>query len=1807
MNKNKFILSTINNNISPFAQLLLLYKYSTSIKEIICLIIIFPKYLPILIITTNFCLNNSDDYKYNNALSNYLRKFTLFNYFKNISLNQYFILSIIIFFIQIIFVLYIIYYFYLLRKRNNKKIKISKISIFIYYINAFFSQYFIEFYSFIFMILLRKNFILQQDGIFKNYSQIKLIKEESNNKLSKIIMLSVLNIIQIIYMNIFIYYNLVIINIVYKTRKKLLNFKHLKLIYIFIFYSNFIGLQYYEMIVTEKQKNILKIISFSILFISFFCEIYYNIIFYENINYIYLLIRLLNLFCFISLIFELYIGIFKIKLKLIEIISYLFLKLIISAFILNFLLYLRNRKLLLISEKFLFENIESKKLYLLVESYNYLLDKLLDINQNIDSCNDIVNLLLDHKKKCSEKNCKCKFIQPLPSWNMQDNTKFKLDLTKNFGFFLETNFINLKKNDNIFFLFFIVDYFYLLKCNLLFSFSILKNYISKKINRLSIIDSFEIYCFYFHFSKIFNNKFEIHQSYNKFANIFNQISFKIKLNKKIENYCLCFENIINLKIKFENSLKFNIDKKTNEIIEINSLFLTKKNFAKVIKEIEYLSNESNKLKKNIIIYAKERNTLDFYYITYLFFTFFEKHIPHILLKYYNNINEKFSSGNLNEQFEEVLSKFFKNSVLKNRIILKFEENIKIKYISNYLCTKLSYEHSKLINENFNVLFPSNIQEIHTKNILSKIFVFKNLFFIRKTYIFDKNNFIYPCELKVCTLPNLNKNINIIIEISLNDKDLTENIFYFLTDQNFNTLGISKNFEYIYKINLNYLNKIDLDLLNIFEINQKILQKKFKKSLEVIKNFKKELLYNDLEFYVKKLFGIDLNKNSKFICNEFSLESSNCQNIKTDLSIFLNKKKKEKFTYIINKKNFIKNLIKCLQRIIDSKLSEDEFKTINKSILILNKLLSNNLDISSISIMEDNLKVDNRSFISYNPINKLNVICKIKKLYDSPIYFFKYIEQNYKAYLDKKNFSNLSLISLNKAYSIDINHSLISHQKNENILNIIGKNNNKYNLNYINKISHFNNDNSNKQSLYSQLKQLIEKNSKNKLKKISGNNINFLTNNKMIFLFIFISICCILISLINIIFKNYRIKKIELLNKNLTFSCLLNDKFTYFYSSLLTEGFEYSNYTSISLEQEKFNDYLNYTKNQFHKAIFDFLYSLNNLTNYEQLNSLNSLFNIFLKNKISWETYLKPSSIPQEFFYLIFLIDYSIKYDKKENIIEDLNYLFFNNYLNNKTIEIKTKYMQTLFFLHLNFDNIIISFFDVIKFEINEVLNNYLKKSNRLLIICIIFWFFINILFFIICFIHIFKLNNFLYKEIILMLIGINDKFNKNSFKYNPKNFHMKNKIKKFLILLFNFSKENKDNFFKIEENNILNNKNNLEEENDELKEEKNNKISHIKSKQKKGERRSKKSFQNLNINLNNSSYLNINQSYSNPQHLIKKTNMKSPRKQILQNLNEKNEFKKSNKNLDYSSLNNINNSIESLNVNTHEEKLEEFNSIKFLELLRVKSIQLIFFMYFILAFFLIVCFILFCKQIYDINIFNSSVFYILKIFNSFRDIITPVSELIIIIREILMVQIDFPNLYYTFKSNYYNYLSNIVEVVSENKFSSFKNLQILYEQMNLEINDPKFDINIICNNNNLCIKYLYKNNSICSQGIYLGYEVLCQKILTIFNDYANFNKTENISKETIKNFIVKENFDEIEINTEFIFSIFQNNYYKYFIEDYNSILKKFKSQTYIIDIIFLLFEFISVFIILFIIVIIISKKKNKIKNGINSFYKAFYN
>ena len=269
MNKNKFILSTINNNISPFAQLLLLFNFLTSKDIITCLTIIIPKYLSVLIITTNYCINNSDDYKYNSILSFYLRKFTLFNYLKNISLFQYFILSIIIFFFQIIFILYLIYYFCLLRKRNNKKINLSKISILIYYINAFFSQYFIEFYSFIFIIIFKNYFILNQEGIFKYYNQIKLIKEKSNNKLSYIIILSILNIIQIIYMNFFIYYNLIIINRVYKTRKTLLNFKHLQLNYIFIFYSNFFGLHYYETIITEKKKKYIKI--------NLFFNIVYNL------------------------------------------------------------------------------------------------------------------------------------------------------------------------------------------------------------------------------------------------------------------------------------------------------------------------------------------------------------------------------------------------------------------------------------------------------------------------------------------------------------------------------------------------------------------------------------------------------------------------------------------------------------------------------------------------------------------------------------------------------------------------------------------------------------------------------------------------------------------------------------------------------------------------------------------------------------------------------------------------------------------------------------------------------------------------------------------------------------------------------------------------------------------------------------------------------------------------------------------------------------------------------------------------------------------------------------------------------------------------------------------------------------------------------------------------------------------------------------------------------------------------------------------------------------------------------------------
>ena len=93
----KKALYLVNKNIPVFSQLLLLFSYSISKNPVYVSLFIFPKFIPILIITSSFTLKTSIEYKNNYFLTNQLRKLTLFNFIKNISLLFHLRINIIYF------------------------------------------------------------------------------------------------------------------------------------------------------------------------------------------------------------------------------------------------------------------------------------------------------------------------------------------------------------------------------------------------------------------------------------------------------------------------------------------------------------------------------------------------------------------------------------------------------------------------------------------------------------------------------------------------------------------------------------------------------------------------------------------------------------------------------------------------------------------------------------------------------------------------------------------------------------------------------------------------------------------------------------------------------------------------------------------------------------------------------------------------------------------------------------------------------------------------------------------------------------------------------------------------------------------------------------------------------------------------------------------------------------------------------------------------------------------------------------------------------------------------------------------------------------------------------------------------------------------------------------------------------------------------------------------------------------------------------------------------------------------------------
>jgi len=424
----------------------------------------------------------------------------------------------------------------------------------------------------------------------------------------------------------------------------------------------------------------------------------------------------------------------------------------------------------------------------------------------------------------------------------------------------------------------------------------------------------------------------------------------------------------------------------------------------------------------------------------------------------------------------------------------------------------------------------------------------------------------------------------------------------------------------------------------------------------------------------------------------------------------------------------------------------------------------------------------------------------------------------------------------------------------------------------------------------------------------------------------------------------------------------------------------------------------------------------------------------------------------------------------------------------------------------------------------------------------------------------------------------NKKNEKGTFKNRPENFYMRQKIRLFIILVHNFTMENKlayqnfrENFLKgvIPQQSIK-----LDENGVPLNGNMSNLIN-----------------SNNNIQLSSSQITSVNtrtnlDSSTNQSGLINKSNLA-----LLNNKKGDNnhikikEGKKAMTNKDAAISNN-----------------------KLLKLLNQQQITISHFMNIVVSIFFISSLIIFFLHLKNTITFNNRSKILMNSFSSFATYFSTLPLTITSVRKLILTQSAIPDDLLNYNINITNYESSISEITSSGEFNIFTKVKYFWEQVNLIMNNSKIDKEYLCVDYKLCQSYLIRDNGYCLEGIILGYELIAQKFNQIIGDYENILEESegNISKADIKKYIMSEIFNRVQENIEFVFSQIQHQFYLSFNEDYNSIRNNLHSLTVLLNIVFFLFEIIVITIMTFGIEVYMKKKEYLVKDGAILFNTAFF-
>ena len=1809
----KNVLNTTRQKISPFAQLLLLFSYSIIKNPIFILLMIIPKYIPIFIITSNFTWKLKEETENNFYISNFLRKLELINILPKIDMMIFYYIGITLFIFEAIFFCYCGYYFMEIKKHRGNKIVLAWYPKLFFYLNALFSQYIVEYYSFTFMLFIKSSLKLPESKIFSSYATVPILTKNDNYNKIAVGILTLIQLVFLVLINLFTFYSFVIVNSSYRTKLVTLRYTHLYTFYFFVFFTDLSCIEYYEIFMSDDGRFKFKAACFAIIFVILLIDIISNVRSYEENNIFYFLIRYLNNYGFVSIVFEVISAIKDFHFTKAEILVFTFFKLFLTFFTLYMLIYFRSQFMLHLSKTYLFENYDETHLTQMLECFNYLLDQLIEINERTNNANEMINVLILHQKKCVNEQCKCKEIQPIPICGIKENAEFTNKLTRGFGFLMETCFANNKDSyNNIPFTLFLGEYFYNVKGNLILSYSLLQSCLNLNMNKMNFIQAFEINnSLNFYISK-FKDKFKNNTSSLKFYKIFINIFERMEFNRNIIKYCNSFDELIDSKMSFENSLKFVTDPDTNEILSIDSIFLNREVLLGIIQKLSELSNVFKTVKKNLLMYSSERKGTEFYYLTFLFYNMFATRIPSEILKTFDNINfggESFKNMDLDDMYNKFnffVDKYIGSESAMNQLIIKFSKGIKIKYTSSNFCNQLGFIQSNLLGDDFANIFPKSLRVSHTRAMLHYIFVGENYFLKRSTYIFDANEHSMPAEIRGGALPHFGKSLMMILQILIKKNKN----WSFILDNNFICLSISREIEENYFFNLNTLRKCDTDLIDLFDIDPKDLKTTFKFTLETIEKVKDELVYNDVEQYSKNLFSLNNNneldvEDKLFVPNSKSLEISNSTIDLCDTSILFGKKM-ETIEFIRNKPIMIQNIIKALNKLGDSSFKDDSIRNLLKFLLTVKRNGGGNgqaaMTMENIIGSYEGLGLSAANNLTANDIDDLGenvenstlqIMFKgaVKKLYDIPVYIFQFrdIMSNEDGYnvnhpmtfADTTKFQSTKIVTVaegnaaNKSMFNSLKFGKKGGTQNQSTFQLnqgsvliaedIGLNNgNKI-------ISHANN--------------IYDKNSKEYIQALAESkkrkkNMFQLEVFSWILMFL-----CFALSASNVIYQLIRIFRVQTIGGFYMKIQFLADKTTYLQSALLSETYQFGKFTDMDITTAEMLEYLMLSVSTLQEAIRDFYSELIDYDKKCNKNSMSFIYGDFNKIIKTWENISYYSDLFSELYYAIYLTNSIQDEDSSAGIESDVDSYFFKKYLNdtyleitNKGKQIKTNFIKVVFFFTNNYDNPISYILDKLYQMLYDHLTNYLKSSRTIVFILEILWLVLNLAFFGLSLLLFSKFNRRIFKLIISMFLD-NQKNEKGTFKNRPENFFMKQKINLYIILLHNFTMENKVTFQNFKTNFLKSGGYKIDNDINQM-----NSVALDVSK---------------NNNTNNSTSV-----LSSLNNVTSSNLLNNPAKSNLVKINKNEKHDKNTKNIA------IKEPKSSKEMKSNKDAA--INNDTLLKLLNQQRITISRFMLFIVAIFLFGCLLIFYFHLQNLLTYNKDYDTIITTFSSFVTYFNTLPLIIGSVRRLIMTQSDIPDDLLTYSVNISNYEKKITEITSSSSFSIFERIKYFWTQVNLEISDEKIDKNYLCSEYIKCTTFITRDNGYCLNGVILGYELIAQKFGQIINDYRNLydlRKRQNkiITEEDIQDYItVGDVFTRVQENIDYVFSQIQNQFYTSFLIDYDDTKNRLYKVTLLLNIIFFLFEIIVIVVMTCGLEVYMKKKEYLVKDGTFLFNSAFF-